>query len=141
VIMSLRDTSIMNERPRQLITAVVDDDQRVLQSLENLLESAGHTVRLYESAMDLFASDSLADVDCLISDIDLPKIDGFELLNRACASRPDLLVILMTGHHELADRASSGEAARFRLLKKPFDAQELLSAISGFVQQPNRVPS
>lgn len=126
---------------RQFITAVVDDDRRVLQSLENLLESAGHTVRLYESAADLFASESLADVDCLISDVDLPHIDGFELLNRAYVSRPDLLVILMTGHHELADRASRGDARRFRLLKKPFDAQELLTAISGSVTEPSRRPS
>jgi FixJ family two-component response regulator len=125
----------MSECTRQFITAVVDDDRRVLRSLESLLESAGHTVRLFESAVDLFESESLADVDCLISDIDLPKIDGFELLNRAYASRPELPVILMTGHHDIADRAPCGAGSPFRLLKKPFGAQELFNAISSVMRR------
>jgi FixJ family two-component response regulator len=128
----------MTDRPAHLITAVVDDDQQMLESLENLLESAGHTVRLFDSAAALLASGALAEVDCLISDIDLPKIDGFELMRLAYAARPELPVILITGHHELSERPPRGDAGCFRLFNKPFVAQELLTAISDAVRHPDR---
>ena len=128
----------MTDRPRQLILAVVDDDRRVLESLENLLGSAGHTVRTFPSAAALLESAILADIDCLISDIDLPKIDGFELLRLANAARPDLPVILITGHPEMAKRSALGGSRGYRLFRKPFDGEELLTAVSDAVRQPAR---
>ena len=59
--------------------AVIDDDERVLESLENLLESAGHTVCLFTSAQAFLNDKAFAKVDCVISDIGMPAIDGFEL--------------------------------------------------------------
>lgn len=120
---------------RDFITAVVDDDQGVLESLENLLESAGHTVRAFPSAAALLESGSLADIDCLITDIDLPKIDGFELLRLANATRPELPVILITGHAEMAKRAAPIGSGRYRLFKKPFDGQEFLLAVDAAMRQ------
>ena len=54
----------MSVPPPTFVTAVVDDDRRVLESLEDLLESAGHRVRLYGTAAALLDSGSLADIDC-----------------------------------------------------------------------------
>jgi FixJ family two-component response regulator len=119
----------MNNLPRDFIAAVVDDDQRMLESLKNLLESAGHSVRLFGSATALLDSGSLADIDCLISDIDLPKIDGYELLRLVTAARPELSVILITGHPEMAKRSPPVGSGRYRLFTKPFDAQEFLMAV------------
>src|SRR5262249_47994365 len=79
----------MTELRGSSVVAVVDDDQRILESLENLLESAGHTVRLFASAPALLESGSLAEIDCLISDIDLPRINGFELMRLVHESRPE----------------------------------------------------
>ena len=123
--------------PSDLI-AVVDDDGRVLESLKNVLESAGHTVRLFASAVALLESGTLADIDCLISDIDLPKIDGFELVRLARATRPGLPVILITGHSEMGNRAPPMDSSHYRLFKKPFDAQQLLVALSDALQLPDR---
>lgn len=120
----------MTDRPPDLIAAVVDDDERILESLAELLESAGHSARLFASAAALLESGSLADIDCLISDIDLPKIDGFELSRLAHAARPELRVILITAHHEIGDRPLPGGSGHYRLFKKPFDGQELLTAVS-----------
>ena len=119
----------MTDRLTGLIVAVVDDDRRILESLENLLESAGHVVRLFASATALLESGSLAEIDCLVSDIDLPKIDGYELSRLMRAARPELPVILITGHSELVDRSPPIGSSHYRLFKKPFDGQELLTAV------------
>ena len=80
----------MTDRTPGFIIAVVDDDRRILESLKNLLESADHAVRLFSSATALLESGCVAEVDCLISDIDLPVMDGFELLRVVQAAQPAL---------------------------------------------------
>jgi len=128
----------MTDRPPGCIVAGVDDDQRILESLENLLESAGHAVRLFPSAAALLESGSLAEIDCLISDVDLPKIDGFELLRLVHAARPELPVLLITGHPEMVNRSPPIGSGHYRLFRKPFDGQELLTAVSDAVRHPHR---
>lgn len=119
----------MTYRDPSIIVAVVDDDPRILESLANLLASAGHAVRPFASASAMVESGSLADVDCLISDIDLPGIDGFELLRMAHAARPELPVILITGQPRMMDRSPRLGSAPYRLFWKPFDGHELLAAV------------
>ena len=84
----------MNKGKRTI--AVIDDDPRVLESLENLLESAGYSVRRFSSARALI-DDGLSDIGCLITDIGMPAVDGFELHDLVKKVRPDLPVFLITG--------------------------------------------
>ena len=115
---------------RQRVVAVVDDDTRVLESLEDLLESAGHTVHLFRSAQALLEDEAFGKIDCLISDIGMPTIDGFDLERLARAARPELPVILITGRLELIkgrQMTARGESRTFLL--KPFSESELLGAI------------
>jgi FixJ family two-component response regulator len=126
----------MKEHPAGPIIAVVDDDQRILESLENLLESADHAVRLFASGAALIESGCLAEIGCLISDIDMPVADGFELLRVARATRPELPIILVTGHPEMLNRLPFTGPARYRVFKKPFDGEELLTAISEALHNP-----
>jgi FixJ family two-component response regulator len=120
----------MTDQSPDFIVAVVDDDQRILESLANLLESADYAVRLYASATALLESGCVAEIDCLISDIDLPVMDGFELLRVIHAARPQLPIILITGHPDLLNRLPPISPDHYRLFKKPFDGQELLTAVS-----------
>src|SRR2546422_1176637 len=61
--------STLPPRPRMtFVVAVVDDDARILESLEDLLESAGHAVRLFTSATALLENCSFAEIDCLRSE-------------------------------------------------------------------------
>jgi len=108
--------------------AVVDDDRSSLESLESLLESAGYSVRVFGSAASLIESDGLARIDCLISDVGLPAMNGFELLRAAKTLRPRLPVILITGRIELIEqsRTNPGHSAIFQ---KPFDGRELLATL------------
>ena len=119
----------MTDQPKGLVIAMVDDDQRILGALEILLESADYVVRSFASAKALLENGCLAEVDCLISDIDMPVMDGFELLRLVRAERPDLPVIFITGHPDMLDRLSPMVRNGFCMFKKPFDGEELLSAL------------
>ena len=112
----------------RFVVAVVDDDDRTLESLADLLEAAGYDVRLYTSAKAVWTRGGLSDIDCLISDIGMPEMDGFELRRLALAERPELPVILVTGRPELRAQDSS-DIERDRYFEKPFDGRQLLAAI------------
>ena len=124
-------------RPSPII-GVVDDDQRILESLQTLLESADYDVRVFSSARALLESPYLSEIDCLISDIDMPLMDGFELLRAVHAARPGLPVIFITGHPEMLGQSQSIERAHYKLFKKPFDGQELLTAVSDALRNPRQ---
>ena len=126
----------MTDRTTGFIIAVVDDDTSILESLKNLLESADHAVRLFSSAAALLESGCVAEVDCLISDIDLPVMDGFELLRAVQAAQPALPIILITGRPDLLNRLPPTSAGHYRHFNKPFDGQELLSVISDALRNP-----
>ena len=78
----------MPDGGRRSIVAVVDDDQRILESLEILLESADYDARLFASATALLESGGVQEIECLISDVGMPVIDGFELARAVQAARP-----------------------------------------------------
>jgi len=120
---------LMTDRPTGFVVAVVDDDQSILCSLEYLLDSADYTVRLFQSAAELLESSDLNRIDCLISDVDMPGTDGFELLRLIHAVRPKMPTILITGYPERLERMPS-VGDKPRLFTKPFEADELLAALS-----------
>ena len=120
----------MTERSSGVIVAVVDDDQSILQSLEILLESADYVVRLFTSGAALLQSRCLSEIDCLISDIDMPGLDGFELLRLVQSERPGLPAVLITGYPETLNRSPLLRPGGPRVLTKPFRGEELLSAVS-----------
>jgi FixJ family two-component response regulator len=114
--------------------AVVDNNPSVLESLQNLLESAGYGVLLFSSAPAFLDASWLSAVDCLISDIGMPLVDGFELRRLANRARPNLPVFLITGRHEISKEQRSSEEVHQRFFQKPFDGGELLMAVSNALE-------
>jgi FixJ family two-component response regulator len=107
------------------VVAVVDDDHRTLEFLADLLEAAGYDV--HSSAKMLRERRGLSDIDCLISDIGMPGVNGIELRRLALSERPELPVILITGRPEVRAQCSSFiEPGRY--FEKPFDGHQLLAA-------------
>ena len=120
------------------IVAVVDDDYRILESLGELLESAGHSARLYVSARELLDSDEISEIDCLISDIGMPVMDGFALQQVVRTQRPALPVILITGRDEFTSRKSNASRGGRLLFEKPFNGPELLAAVTAEIRASRR---
>jgi FixJ family two-component response regulator len=112
----------------RFVVAVVDDDPRALESLADLLEAAGYRVRLYPSATSVWKRGGVSGIDCLITDVGMPDMDGFELRRLVLAERPDLPVFLITGRPELR-RQHAALIERDRYFEKPFDGQRLLAAV------------
>jgi FixJ family two-component response regulator len=110
------------------VVAVVDDDPRVRESLESLIESAGFTARVFSLGEDFLQRGPLTETSCLITDIRMPGMDGLDLQRRVRLARPDLPIIFITAHHEdEVERRAFAEGAAF-FIRKPFDAGELLRA-------------
>src|SRR4029077_11840985 len=87
-----------------------------------------YDVRLYSSGAMVWARGGLSGIDCLISDIGMPGMNGFELRRLALSERPELPVILITGRPELSTQYAA-IIERDRYFEKPFDGQQLLAAI------------
>jgi|SRR5689334_2478794 FixJ family two-component response regulator len=123
----------MDKRSLARILAIVDDDQGILRSLEDLLESADYAVRAFISGDALLQSGCLPDIDCLISDIDMDGMDGLELLCVVQSLRPGLPVILITGYPDTLKRLPLLAGSSPRIFTKPFDGKALLRAVSEIV--------
>ena len=110
-----------------LHVVVVDDDARVRMALKRLLRAIGHDVQVFSSAEDFLAQDVAA--DCVILDVHLPGLSGLDVEERLSRGGADPAVVFITGYDSPPIRAAF-ERARRPWLRKPFDEQGLIDAIS-----------
>ena len=111
------------------IVAAVDDDFRVRESIESLLESAGYAPQVFASGEEFLASGTLAAATCVITDVRMPGMDGIELQRRIRMERPTMPVILISAHYNAEIRQTAIDEGAVDFLFKPFDAAELLRTI------------
>ena len=110
--------------------AVIDDDPSMRRSLEGLLRSLGHTVRVFESADAFLAGGGpAAGYSCIVSDIQMPGTSGIELQQRLKAAGGAPPLILMTAFVSEAMRARATDAGAVCFLAKPFGANRLIACI------------
>jgi FixJ family two-component response regulator len=112
----------------------VDDDFRVRESIESLVESAGYAVSVFASAEEFLKSGALVEAICLVTDVRMPGMDGVELQRRVKLERPQLPVIFISAHHDDETRQRALDEGAVAFLYKPFDAAELLAAIQAAVR-------
>ena len=113
-----------------LVVATVDDDRRVRESLQSVLESAGYEAPAFESAEAFLESGALSNVGCVIVDVRLPGMDGTELQRRIRREWHQLPVILITAHDDDNVRRQAMRDGAVAFLVKPFDGGELLEHIA-----------
>lgn len=111
------------------VVHVIDDDEALRDSLRFLLASAGFPVHDHPTATAFLGKADEIEIACVISDIRMPEIDGIELLRRLQAMRPDVPVVLLTGHGDIALAVEAMKLGAADFLEKPFDDTALLSAV------------
>jgi len=107
---------------------VVDDDDAVRDSLKTLLELQSFTVKTFETCQD-FLSSSSSDCACLVLDIHLPGMSGFDLMEAMRRTNRGLPTILITGRCDNAIRERARMLGAVALLEKPIDFSALMAAI------------
>lgn len=107
----------------------MDDDFRVRESIESLLESAGYAPAIFSSGEEFLSSGRLADVGCVITDVRMAGFDGLELQRRIRGERPAMPVIFISAHVIPETRQTALREGASDFLYKPFDAAELLRVV------------
>ncbi len=111
---------------------LVDDNKEIRSATSVILTNAGNQVMTAQDgdeALDVYKN-STAEINLVISDIKMPKMDGITLARKLRECSPALPIILTTGYAELSDEVIEEEAAKYQFINKPFRAEDLLSTIS-----------
>jgi FixJ family two-component response regulator len=117
------------------LVLVVDDDSRVLESLRDLLGSAGLDALCFSSAEALVDSGALARSCCLITDVRMPGIDGWELQKFVAAAHPHVFIIFISAFQDQQAFERARALGAFAFLYKPFDGEELLRTVASALSQ------
>jgi len=118
---------------------IVDDDASVLKSLHRLLRSAGFNVEAFHSGQAFLDSIPFDTEGCLLLDLCMPDINGFELQERLNSYGSRLHIIIITAHAQAGDREKAMKKGAVGFLRKPFDDQSLIDLINTALQRVTEI--
>ena len=120
---------VMSCHKENKLIAIVDDDDSVRGTLQELLRSAGFSSRAFESAEAFLGSGHQQEAACLITDIRMPGMSGLELQAKLNAERCRIPTIFITAHGDEEMRFQALREGAVEFLPKPFDVEVLIETI------------
>jgi FixJ family two-component response regulator len=125
------DNQLQAERARETskLIAIIDDDEAMQDSLQDLMESSGLVARCFGSAEEFLASGFHRQAACLITDILMPKMSGLQLQTRLRDEKCDIPIIFITAYGDARMRIQAIRDGAVEFFAKPFDHQLLLKTI------------
>jgi FixJ family two-component response regulator len=124
--------------PPNPFVAIVDDDESIRVTTQDLLESAGFRAAAFPSAEAFLDSALLPGIDCAIADMRMPGMSGLALHGHLVASGRPVPMLLMTAYPDESVRARALQAGVVAYLVKPFTDHELLGCIKAALRQDTR---
>jgi FixJ family two-component response regulator len=109
--------------------AVIDSDESILDSLCDLIESAGLVARRFGSAEEFLEYDLHREVGCLIAEIEMPGMSGLELQSRLKEEQCNIPIIFITSNGSGRTRIQAMREGAVEFLRKPLDLQLLLETV------------
>jgi CheY-like chemotaxis protein len=113
---------------------LADDDAAVRDLVKRALSAEGHAVHVTQDGLE--ALDYLTmhtNIDLLVTDVDMPGLDGISLAERALQLKPRLGIVLMSGFSEQLDRAKALKAHRIASISKPFTLEQIKVAVRSII--------
>jgi DNA-binding response OmpR family regulator len=105
---------------------VVEDDASMSQAIERILRAGGFVARIFDTAEAALESDAASTADCLVLDIHLPGMSGFDLYRRLGGKAPPVIFITARDDPGVRQEATDLGAS---FLPKPFSGHALLGAL------------
>lgn len=105
---------------------IVDDDRSIRKTLRNILEYEKYEVEESPDGLDCIVKVKQQDFDLIILDIKMPKMDGMEALERIQTLKPEIPVIMISGHGTIDTAVEAVKNGAFDFIQKPPDLNRLL---------------
>ena len=127
----------MNDSFNESTILVVEDDQSLAEALQDTLETAGYKVITAEHGRQALIELEENSVNLIVSDINMPKMNGDVLLKRVKALYPDIPVILMTAYGTIEQAVDAMRDGAVDYMVKPFEAEVLINMVTRYVGELN----
>lgn len=111
------------------IVHVIDDDHGIRQSLRAILEVAGFSIELHDSAEHFLVAFDPSQIGCIMVDLRMPKMDGISLLQELRSRHCEIPIIAMSGLADVTAAVLSMKLGAIDLLQKPIDPRALLPLV------------
>ena len=111
------------------VISIVDDDEAVRLALRSLVRSLGYVSNVFSSAEEFLGSARLNETSCLISDVQMPGMNGIELQKRLKVMDCSAPVIFVTAFPDERSRACALAAGAIGFLEKPFEGRAMVQLI------------
>lgn len=108
---------------------IADDEVNILSGLEIAFTEEGWNVLCASDGLDAWEKINKNDVDLVITDLKMPKMDGYELLKKISSSYPRLPVIVLTGHGTIETAVETMRDGAVDFFTKPVDLDKLLLVV------------
>jgi FixJ family two-component response regulator len=117
------------QRVKTPLVSIVDDDWSLVEATVSLIQSLGYVAKGFRSAEDFLESRQLLETDCLILDIRMPSMGGFELQSRIAAGNYQIPIIFVTSYDSEDAQLQATRAGAVGFLYKPFSQESLFRAV------------
>jgi FixJ family two-component response regulator len=117
------------------VIAVIDDDASVRRALQRLLRAAGFAVETFATAREFLDANYQAQTACLVLDVHLPGMSGFQLQEYLTTSGVPIPIVFITALDDVSTRERAHRAGAVGYLRKPFDEGTLIETISRAIGQ------
>ena len=126
--------------PPASLVAIVDDDESVRLATESLVKSPGHIPVTFASAEAFLQSTDLEQVNCLITDIKMPRMTGVQLQKILLAQGRNLAIIFITAFPETGVRDQVLAAGAICFMEKPFDSADMIGCLAAALGRDSVLP-
>jgi FixJ family two-component response regulator len=112
------------------VISIVDDDDSFRKAATSFIRSLGYVATAFASAEDFLQAGPIEETDCLITDVQMPGMTGFELQSQLLARGHRLPIIFISAFPEMKARGHALAAGAIGFLDKPFNDEKLITCLN-----------
>jgi two-component system, LuxR family, response regulator FixJ len=118
---------------------IIDDDQSLQRAFLILLRSAGFDAKAFSSAQEFLLYAHISGNDCIILDLRMPGMNGFDLMKKLIAKGIQTPIICVTAFDDAKSREQARKLGASAYFTKPVDDQALIDAINWVVKNEKKI--